>query len=83
MDFLLEGLFLAMLSGAAGIVLVSLLAAGINSLPMPDMFSGLPISYGNALLAVAALGTVALASSLPPAWRASQLTPVEALREER
>ncbi len=82
-DFLLEGLFLAMLSGAAGIALVSLLAAGINSLPMPDMFSGLPISYRNALLAVAALGMVALASSLPPAWRASQLTPVEALREER
>jgi ABC-type lipoprotein release transport system permease subunit len=50
---------------------------------MPPMFSGLPISYRNAMLAVAALGTVALASALPPAWRASELTPVEALREER
>jgi ABC-type lipoprotein release transport system permease subunit len=50
---------------------------------MPAMFSGLPISYRNAMLAVAALGAVALASALPPAWRASELTPVEALREER
>jgi len=83
LDFLLEGMFLAIVSGIVGIVLVSLLAAGINSFPMPDMFSGLPISYRNAFLAVAALGTVALASALPPAWRASQLTPVEALRAER
>jgi ABC-type lipoprotein release transport system permease subunit len=50
---------------------------------MPETFSGLPISYRTAGLAVAALGTVAIASALPPAWRACQLTPVEALREER
>lgn len=83
LDFFLEGLLLAVLSGALGLAVVTALAAAVNSLPMPPMFSGLPISYRNAMLAVAALGTVALASALPPAWRASELTPVEALREER
>jgi putative ABC transport system permease protein len=82
-DFLLEGLLLAFASGLFGMGLVSLLAAGVNSLPMPEMFSGLPISYRTALLAMAALGTVAVLSAIPPAWRACQLTPVDALREER
>ncbi len=82
-DFLLEGLLLALASGLFGMGLVSLLAAGVNSLPMPAMFSGLPISYRTALLAMAALGTVAVVSAIPPAWRACQLTPVDALREER
>lgn len=83
LDFFLEGLLLAALSGVLGMAAVSLLASAINSLPMPTMFSGLPISYRTALAAAAALGTVALASAIPPAWRAAQLTPVEALREER
>lgn len=83
LDFLLEGLLLAFASGLAGMAVVSLLAAGVNSLPMPEMFSGLPISFRTAWLAIAALGTVAVASAIPPAWHACQLTPVEALREER
>jgi putative ABC transport system permease protein len=83
LDFFLEGLLLAVLSGVLGMAAVSLIASAVNSLPMPVMFAGLPISYQTALVAVAALGTVALASAIPPAWRASQLTPVEALREER
>jgi ABC-type lipoprotein release transport system permease subunit len=62
---------------------VSLLASAVNSLPMPEMFSGLPISYRTAWLSMAALGIVAVASAFPPAWRACQMTPVEALREER
>ncbi len=82
-EFLLEGLLIAFASGAAGMAAVSLLAAGVNRLPMPDMFSGLPISYQTGLMAMAALGTVAVISAIPPAWRACQLTPVEALREER
>ncbi len=82
-DFLLEGLLLAFASGLAGMTVVSLLAAGVNRLPLPEMFSGLPISFRTGLLAMAALGTVAIVSAIPPAWRACQLTPVEALREER
>ncbi len=83
MEFLLEGLLLAVGSGLAGLGVVSLLAAAVNSLPLPAMFSGLPISFRTALIAMAALGTVAVASALPPALRACKLTPVEALREER
>jgi putative ABC transport system permease protein len=82
-DFLLEGVLLALASGALGLAVVSALAAGVNSLPMPDMFAGLPVKFYNALVALAALGTVAVLSAFPPALRACRLTPVEALREER
>jgi putative ABC transport system permease protein len=82
-EFLLEGLLLAVASGLAGMGAVSLLASAVNSLPLPTMFSGLPISYRSAALAMAALGLVAVVSAFPPAWRACQMTPVEALREER
>ncbi|MFB3778516.1 MAG: ABC transporter permease [Bryobacteraceae bacterium] len=82
-EFLLEGLLLALASGLAGLTLVGLLAAAVNSLPMPAMFSGLPVSVRTAWVAMLALGTVAVASAVPPAWRACQMTPVEALRDER
>ncbi len=83
LEFFLEGLLLAVLSGLLGIAVVGALASAVNSLPMPDMFGGLPVSYRTGLIAGAALGAVALLSALPPAWTASRLTPVEALREER
>jgi ABC-type lipoprotein release transport system permease subunit len=60
-----------------------LLSSAVNALPLPEMFAGLPISTKEALIALAALGTVAIASSMPPAWRAANMTPVEALRQER
>jgi putative ABC transport system permease protein len=82
-EFFLEGLFLAVLSGAGGIILVLALAKGVNSLPMPQMFSGLPIHWSVLGLATLALGAVAIASALPPAHKAAEMTPVEALRFER
>ena len=82
-EFLLEGLLLALLSGAMGMGATALLAGAVNSLPLPEMFSGLPVSAKSGFLALAALGTVAIFSSMPPAWRAANMTPVEALREER
>jgi putative ABC transport system permease protein len=83
LDFFLEGLLLALLSGAAGTAVVWALASAVNALPMPDMFAGLPIELDTALIAIGALGSVAVLAALPPAWRAAQLTPVEALRFER
>lgn len=83
LDFFLEGLFLAVLSGGAGMLVVLALTSLINSLPMPAMFSGLPVSWPMLAFATLALGTVAVLSALPPARAAAAMTPVEALRYER
>ncbi|MCW5979819.1 MAG: ABC transporter permease [Bryobacteraceae bacterium] len=82
-DFFLEGLLLAVLAGVAGFALVLGLSSAVNSLPMPAMFSGLPIQWTTLGVATAALGAVAIFAALPPAFHASGLTPVEALRYER
>ena len=83
LEFFLEGLLLAVLSGAAGLILVLTLAKGVNSLPLPQMFSGLPIHWTVLALATLALGLVAVGASLPPARKAAAMTPVEALRFEK
>ena len=83
LDFFLEGVFLALLSGAAGLLVVWVLTSLVNSAPLPVMFSGLPISWRILALATFALGTVAVLSALPPARHAAEMTPVEALRHER
>jgi len=47
------------------------------------MFPGLPVSAFTSAIAFGALALIAIVSALIPAWRASALTPVEALRYER
>lgn len=83
LDFFLEGVFLAALSGCGGLLLTLGVARIVNSLPMPAMFSGLPIHWPMLVFATFALGLVAVLSALPPAQRAAEMTPVEALRHER
>jgi putative ABC transport system permease protein len=82
-DFFLEGLLLALASGLAGWFAAYAAAAAVNTLPKQEMFAGLPVSGATAAAAFAALGVVAVASAIWPAWRAATLTPVEALRYER
>lgn len=83
LDFFLEGLLLAVMSGVAGLILILTLAKLVNSLPLPQMFSGLPIHWNVLVMATLALGLVAVAASLPPAKKAADMTPVEALRFEK
>jgi putative ABC transport system permease protein len=83
LDFLVEGALLAVVSGLAGWGGAYALASIVNSFPMPEMFAGLPVKAFTTLVAFGALGLTAVASALWPAWRAAQLTPVEALRYER
>lgn len=83
LDFFLEGALLAVLSGAAGLLLTLCVSSTVNALPLPAMFAGLPVQWKTLAFASAALGTVAVGSALPPARRAAALTPVEALRYER
>jgi putative ABC transport system permease protein len=83
LDFLVEGVLLACISGFVGWAAAYGLASIVNSFPMPLMFSGLPVSAATSAMAFTALGVIAITSSLWPAWRAASLTPVEALRYER
>jgi len=83
LEILAEGLALALISGGCGLILVALLAAAVNALPMPAFFSGLPIELDTVQYVTLLLGAVAVFSALPPAWRAARMTPVEALRFEK
>jgi putative ABC transport system permease protein len=83
MDFLVEGMVLAFVSGGVGWGVAFGLSSLLKLVPMPDMFPGLPVSMETTVLTFTALTVIAILSSLIPAWRASALTPVEALRYER
>jgi putative ABC transport system permease protein len=83
LDYLLEGVLLACVSGLAGWAGSYGIAAAVNTLPKREMFGGLPVSGTTTAMAFAALGLVAVASALWPAWRAASLTPVKALSYER
>jgi len=82
-DFLLEGIILAAASGVGGWAGAYGVASAVNRLPKREMFAGLPVDGGTTAIAFAALAVIAVASALWPAWRAANLTPVEALRYER
>ena len=82
-DFLVEGCVLAFSSGFAGWAVAFGLSSALKLVKMPDMFPGLPVSATTTALSFGALTVIAVASALFPAWRASSLTPVEALRYER
>jgi putative ABC transport system permease protein len=82
-DFLAEGVLLAGISGLGGWAGAYAVAAAVNRLPKQEMFGGLPVSGATTALSFGALGIIAVASAIWPAWRAARMTPVEALRYER
>src|SRR2546430_923969 len=81
-QFFLEGLFLTLLSGGAGMVLALGLCQLVNLAPMPDRFSGMILSWQSAVAALATLVTIGIVTSTYPARKAADLPPVEALRFE-
>jgi putative ABC transport system permease protein len=81
-QFFLEGFFLTMLSGGAGMLIAFGLCGLVNLAPMPPRFSGMLLSWDMGLLALAMLVAVGVVTSTYPARRAAQLPPVEALRFE-
>lgn len=91
-QFLYEGLTIGLIGGALGLLLGSLLAALISTIgipmpPPPGMSEGytgaIMLTWGLAVQAfVLALGTTLLAS-VYPAWRASRMEIVDALRHQR
>ena len=81
-QFFLEGFFLTMLSGGAGMLLAVAICQLINLAPMPTRFAGMIVSWETSLLALGMLVTVGVVTSTYPARRAAELPPVEALRFE-
>ena len=81
-QFFLEGFFLTLLSGGAGMLFALGLCQLINLAPMPDRFSGMVLSWQSALMALVTLLAIGVVTSTYPARRAAELPPVEALRFE-
>ena len=76
-QFLMEALLVSLMGGAAGIA--AGLAFGMLARSMGLAFSA---SWDVVAVAVAASTAIGLAFGIFPAYRASRLTPIEALRQE-
>jgi putative ABC transport system permease protein len=82
-QFFLEGFFLTMISGGIGMLIGVGLCTAVNVFAtLPIRFSGMVITWSNALLALGSLVLIGIASSTLPARKAAQLPPTEALRYE-
>lgn len=81
-EFFLESLALTLGSGVVGVVFAVVISNLVSRMPLPTMFAGLPITRLTAFVAFFTLVIVGVLAALYPARRASQLTPVEALRYE-
>ena len=81
-QFFLEGFFLTLSSGGAGMLIALGLCQLVNLLPMPARFSGMVLSWQAGTMALITLVVIGAVTSTYPARRAAELPPVEALRFE-
>ncbi len=75
-QFLFEAIFLSLLGGIVGLVIVFLLAFGVSQMFSLDLI----LTSGNILLGLIVSAFIGFISGLVPAWNASRLDPVEAMR---
>lgn len=90
--FILEGLMLGVIGGTLGVIIGSLLASIISSIgipmpPPPGMAHGftgqINITAGLAVEALALAIITTVLASIFPAWKASRMVIVDALRQQR
>ena len=90
LQFLAEALTITFIGGALGVVLAYAVALSVGRLTLYSAFAKnaeagdirLIIAPGTLIAATLILGAVGLVSGMIPAWRASRLDPIEALRHE-
>ena len=81
-EFFVESLVLTLLSGLAGVGFAFVVCSVVDRLPLPTLFSGLPVTWLTAGVAFGTLVIVGILAGIYPARHASLLPPVEALRHE-
>src|SRR5438046_1721712 len=79
-QFFLEGAFLTLLSGGAGLAVAAMFMSLLSHVPQPEGFDTPQLVPTSAALAIISLAVSGIVAGLYPARRAAMMTPVEALR---
>jgi putative ABC transport system permease protein len=76
-QFLVEAVVLAAIGGATGVAIAWLLGRIVTAMLIPTY-----LSIGAVIIAVSVSGGIGILAGLFPAWKASKLDPIEALRAD-
>jgi len=82
LQFLFEGLVLAVFSGGLGLLFGWDISQSLQGLPFPEGFAPPTVTWPLGIFAMIVLALVALGASMIPARRAALLPPAEAIRQE-
>ena len=82
MQFFAESMALTFIAGLAGVFLGWRLCALVNQMPKLDFFAGMIVTPGIGVIAFGFLTLVGVLASIYPAFMASLVDPIEALRYE-